>query len=124
MYIEHLREKRFCNFSHHGFGCPHLTGEKTEVQRGEVTDQGHTARQYRADARTQVLELTVPLPLHPHPAAKPTEGACAAASGGTILRPPFILVFFTDKETEAQRHSVTCPRSPSPSHWSRGSRCV
>lgn len=34
----------FRNFNLRCSRCPHLTGEETEAQRGEVTHQGRTAR--------------------------------------------------------------------------------
>lgn len=66
--------KWFCYFRRHCFHCPHLTSEKTEAQRGEMTDQGHTAKQCRTEARTQALELGLclfTLTMQPKPQEKP-----------------------------------------------------
>ena len=45
-------------------------------------------------------------------------------SGVTLPKPPLLLIYFTNKETEAQRHKVTCPRPPIHLHGSQRSRCV
>lgn len=50
--MEHLQGKTALH--QHSYDGPHLTSQKTEAQRGEGTDQGHTARWCRAEARTQV----------------------------------------------------------------------
>lgn len=81
----------FCNFSLCRSHCPQMMGEEMEAQRGEVTHQGHTARN----------SLVVSPHLHPGPSSQKKFVAWILYPGSPAPPPsPPTHTPFTDKEIE------------------------